>query len=662
MKASKKPKIHNIAAGKHVSLRAKSAIIKQIRDEGLPDAISESTQARERAAVANPHTEYGPVLVERDLEMTNGGTMSVAFQHPVAMLSATLERSATFRELFTRIIERDQRRLRIVIYNDEVTPGLTLARRNDRKSHGIYWSFLNFGFPLLAQECMWFTATTVRSTYEKLILGGVALLYKIFLLLFFGQPTGPDFSRGIFFTLGDHGRPLVFAEVAMSIADERAHKATLKCAGASGTHCCWLCKNILMLRSRRLPDPTGYCRPCDELDIQKIDFHTDESIRAVLTKLKEIAEAGDGDRLARMEEELGWNHLEGSWLLDPRLGVRVVHISAVDWMHCMNEGGAYEKELEALIPELDGYGYGFQTFDSFFKLWQWPKGYANPRRVFEDKKWSGNASECISVAELFIFFLLSLPHFSPQLALKINSMILCARLLLLLNRVQSGNVSWQELHRATMLYLRSHHEAWGDAIWVPKFHYLIHLARMLRIHKILVSTFVHERKHKAIKQSLTGRYNNVGRDRSVLEDITAQQFHELEQSLDFVDRIVNPVAAPRNIVNVINGAGFICQAEDVQTSSNIYVKSRKVCKGDVVVYTDALGNTSVGLVVFHAAVAGTTWSCLQNWPVESTMTDAMKCKVTEDAPELVLSSNIIRSCCFSLAGSGATSTVLWDGL
>ena len=104
-----------------------------------------------------------------------------------------------------------------------------------------------------------------------------------------------------------------------------------------------------------------------------------------------------------MEEELGWNHLEGSWLLDPRLGVRVVHISAVDWMRCMNEGGAYEKELEALIPELDGYGHGFQTFDSFFKLWQWPKGYANPRRVFEDNKWSGNASECLSIAELLIF-------------------------------------------------------------------------------------------------------------------------------------------------------------------------------------------------------------------------------------------------------------------
>ena len=54
--------------------------------------------------------------------------------------------------MFQTMLAAAQNRLQVVIYNDEVTPGQQLNKRNRRKTLGVYWTFMEWMFPKLSDE------------------------------------------------------------------------------------------------------------------------------------------------------------------------------------------------------------------------------------------------------------------------------------------------------------------------------------------------------------------------------------------------------------------------------------------------------------------------------------------------------------------------------
>jgi hypothetical protein len=95
--SSKRPRISDVAPASKLSNRAKSVVLRQVRDEGLPIALSERTASRQRQELANESTEYGPVICKVPVPTLDGADVEIPFQHPMAMLSAILKRSEWFR-------------------------------------------------------------------------------------------------------------------------------------------------------------------------------------------------------------------------------------------------------------------------------------------------------------------------------------------------------------------------------------------------------------------------------------------------------------------------------------------------------------------------------------------------------------------------------------
>jgi len=92
-----------------------------------------------------------------------------------------------------------------------------------------------------------------------------------------------------------------------------------------------------------------------------------------------------------------------------------------------------------------------------------------------------------------------------------------------------NEVSPDELEAAIKKHLDCFISAYGEAEIRPKHHYSMHLPDMLRRFGVLVSTFTHERKHRAVKRYSRVRTSSQSFDVAVLEDVTAHNIWELTQ-------------------------------------------------------------------------------------------------------------------------------------
>ena len=163
-------------------------------------------------------------------------------------------------------------RLKLVVYFAEVTPGRELLPYNDKEIWAFYWSFLDFGPAVLANEDAWFTGLVVRScTIKNKVAGGMAQVFKVYMNMFFNLADGCDFRKGVGLNVESapapaasapaaaasaQGRSLVFVDLAMVVQDAEAHALAFGWRGASSMKCCPLCVNIVSKHCNLVRDPT----------------------------------------------------------------------------------------------------------------------------------------------------------------------------------------------------------------------------------------------------------------------------------------------------------------------------------------------------------------------------------------------------------------------
>ena len=221
--------------------------------------------------------------------------------------------------------------------------------------------------------------------------------------LFFGRPGAADMRDGVRLKFGAVWK-LVFGILFILLADERAHKSSMECSGSGGTKICALCTNITLLRSRRLPGPTGFLVPLSEMLFTNFILQVPGGVAVILGRLAEIGASGDSALLANMQEEWGWTHVPDGMLADKALGIDPVRVLMWDWMHCMVESGAFDNSLDLFIDASKFEGVGVVKFHRYASCWQWPKGYAHGRDVFASGKVVMSASEALSIAPIVLNF------------------------------------------------------------------------------------------------------------------------------------------------------------------------------------------------------------------------------------------------------------------
>lgn len=195
-----------------------------------------------------------------------------------------------------------QRRLRIVQYTDEVTPGRGLISYNDKKIWVLYWSFLEFGPAALANEDAWFTGAVVRShMVRNQIAGGMGQIFKVYNKMFFSD--GFDFRSGILMNVPlspaasaqarglptDWLHQLIFADLSMVVQDAEAHAFAFDWMGAGAIKRCPICLNIVSKQCNMVRDPTGTTIPVYTADTRRFKLISNKLFRSMLDRLQDIA-------------------------------------------------------------------------------------------------------------------------------------------------------------------------------------------------------------------------------------------------------------------------------------------------------------------------------------------------------------------------------------
>ena len=181
----------------------------------------------------------------------------------------------------------------------------------------------------------------------------------------------------------------------------------------------------------------------------------------------------------------------------------------------------------------------------------------------------------------------------------VASMVAVLQVVVLLLDLKAGTVSADALTTAILRHLGLYSIAYGDSAVRPKHHFALHLGPMLRRFPFLLSTFVHERKHRVVKKYTRDRRNLQSWDLGAIEEITCHQLWELGKPLLHTFKTAQPRPKMLDVLREI----FPALQHDASFSlvNDIKVHGGAANVGDVVTCTFdncmVLGELLLGVVV-----------------------------------------------------------------
>ena len=603
-------------------------MLKQVKENGIPDAVSRASVKRARTQSVRLTTTAGPIFKSWSIPKVGTDKMLVLeYIDPISWLTHIAEHCAGFASFMERCLAQKPSTLeapwQIALYCDEVTPGNQMRHDNKRKVQAVYWSFLQYGSTSLSCETKWMVLTAARS---KLItdIGGMSVFFTYIMETFFGDGR---FFAGIPIRCQNNPH-ILCAKLGLVIADESALKSLYENKGASGYMTCILCRNCVMTRSNlHVFDTSGFLLPLTENDINKFSPATSASIKSSIDLLASKKNTMLKGQFEKLESALGYNFnpkaiLASRWfeMISPP------KVLMFDWMHCFLVGGVHNLELGLLLGVLHGCGVDHKQIHEWMQSVRWPAALesrgVSGRSAFEKRAGAVNdtfkcsASEGLSIYVPMRLFLLThvvnLPTASIEVKRACSSYFALAKVLDLLHCTLKGlHVSPEELEQALCKHMGLFKSVYPEEYIIPKFHYGLHLPKMLKTHQMLVCCFVHERKHREIKRfanQVTNTWSNF--ESSILESVAAAHLSDLASYEDFfVDAVlINPRPAPPDLATIIQSA--VGSNADVSYSKAAQFRQGERCCSNDVVVVDLQDGKQICEIWFHVAIDNVCMSCM----------------------------------------------------
>ena len=620
----------NMSLGKlgrkvHLTQRALVQVLKELESwEELPTASRRTLKRARAAETASCSTSaFGNVMQDFTFRRENGEEVQIPVLHPAAMLTYVCQRSSAFADFLAgRLAQHPSsvhRPWRLILYSDEVSPGNQLKHHNARKTQTIYYSWFELGPQALSADIMWFTLTCVRSSVVNSI-GGMTALFRQISDLFC---QAPNFSLGLPLTLhGQAGNVMFFSRISCMISDEAALKAALANKGATGLVFCCLCQNALDHKSA-LAEADGAQGMVSSLetDISRFRRNTPESIRQSLRLLQDAATRHPQGYVERLQTALGLNLRPDGLLAHPAFGPDVISTITFDWFHIYVVHGIANLHTGLLLGDLHNHGWGNAQIEAFVEGFQWParlrgaapKGLLKKRGSLHEPL-KGSASENLNFIILLRVFLTSfvMPECPGSLRQSCTAWLQLAVVLDLLLRVNDGTVTARTLQDNIKRHLDLMLRLYGpDDCWIPKCHLALHLAQHLEKHGLLLSCFVHERKHKIVKKVANHIMDHSRAfEKSILEDILFAHVEQLDDARLMPNSTVHLLDPLRRAPPSVREAFGIPAAEEAWMSTDAIHGGRySVAKNDVAV-AQYQGQKLVGKVQYHIKIWGQCFTCM----------------------------------------------------
>ena len=170
----------------------------------------------------------------------------------------------------------------------------------------------------------------------------------------------------------------------------------------------------------------------------------------------------------------------------------------------------------------------------------------------------------------------------------------------LLTAAAKGKTDSNQLKAAVRMFLEAHAAAYPTSTTIPKFHFMIHIPRIVERLSWAPNTMVLERKHKGVKRYATAMDNTFKCfDKTVLTECTVKSLYDLDEGdhLDLTPGLIGAVKPPKTVADFIANelkADLVDAAYSKTARTNEF---ERVSAGDVVsLWVD--GQICVGRVWF----------------------------------------------------------------
>ena len=415
------------------------------------------------------------------------------------------------------------------------------------KFHAYYWGIKELKQKGLTKEDLWFTCCILRSHRVAQLEGGVSALTLEVEKLF--RP----FAIGLLVNWHSGSRQMLFARLGGLLGDESALKQMWSVKGASGSLPCLFCDNVVQSRSNlHLYDVTGTLIPHTEFNVARLKLRTDQDFMAAARQLTRERSLRNKRDFEQLEQSLGINFCPKGILFDPLCQLKAVQHTMFDWLHVYLVNGIFQTEVNLLLPILKDYGLTHERLSQFFSAFSAPKEQAANLKAailsFEkskNKEWKPSASEVLCTYPLMRLAVLDCQIENAEHKVAGTSFLLLCMILDLLSLIGKDLfVDHQKLAQSILRHLQAFKNAYGEDHLVPKFHYSMHLPRLLHVHGLLISCWVHERKHKCLKR-WADQMHNSGKwyEASVLQETTHSCINSLKDFQPSACRLVRPKPA-----------------------------------------------------------------------------------------------------------------------
>ena len=623
-KAQKRPRAENDAAlvelhrGPYVSQAALREILNYVKDHGLPQACSRNTQRRAHTALGATDTPLETIIKEVVLPLgPPHKPLTVSVQCPMAMLWALARQGQPFRWILKATLAQHPsttaRQWRLVIYFDGISPQNPLAKGRDlRKVEAVYWSFLEFG-PYLSQELFWFCVSATRHDQIVKLPGLMSENIAIILdTLFFGARSMR--RHGVTIDLSDAGDDsdlvTIFADHAMTLADAVALEEVNLNNGHNATKACPICRNVLDHKSGYAEhDRSGQLQPSTCVDKRLWKSHTDDSVRQLVRRLGASHQEWQEGRITKTElkqriQMAGYKWNANSIVLHERLNYRAISTLCFDWMHIWCVDGVFAREVHALLEAIkaDPRQPAMTTvFDlsAYVSRWVWPRQFKSAAKVFETGDFQANASQTLSVAPVLAHYVREVIQMHGRCVAAVESFLLCCTVLDLLVGASRGDCPGTLVDEAVRAHLTKHLEAHGAEWWVFKHHMALHVGDMYMKFMVVLACFVHERRHRLVKRFIVDHKAQLGYERHLMEQMTAQHLHDWRDFVPRGCRLEEPTVADERVVAQLRTLAPVLPQYFVSVEAKT-ARGASLWRRDVVLLNEEMGYAA-GEVWFHVA-------------------------------------------------------------
>jgi len=540
---TKKPRLSRFSKKSYVSQSALANVLTIVRDEGLPEAFSRGTQYKQRKFTCHEKGVYGSLVEVTKTTTKDGREIDIPVQNPSAMLYEAIKESGGFRYMFRDVVAKygNDYLYNIVLYTDGISPADGLTAHDQRKCVAVYWSLFEFGPEMLAREEVWFVASALSTKTLKQLDGGLShALRHILVHSFFGADR--DMKTAGIFAPPDacFDEPVhVRAKIGVLLSDLLAFEEALLIKGHNGYKLCCGCQNVWR-HTLENANANDWMVPSTCIEKEKIVMHTDRSVKRMLKNLADRKSTMQIGEFRELEVQYGHTYNEHSLLACSSLDIGLISCLMYDWMHLYVVGGLLDEEMGLLM-------YAFHACKApttyaaiglYVTTWFFPKrnseNFASAfdskaaKSNLKSKSFSCNASQLLTLAPVLRRYFVEVAMRQGIEVLKVESIIACIDVVLVLQAVKKGKVSGDVLHEYVHKHLTLFQLAYKMEHWRPKHHCAFHLGGMLMYFGMLISCFVHERKHRVIKKWAYGHRNTTSYELGMLEEVTVDQLQSLQ--------------------------------------------------------------------------------------------------------------------------------------